>query len=88
MALRFLTRKLVWGGTLTVRGVGTTAVKRHYSSPTLASVPMKPERHVIAGGLTLMTFSIPFITVGAYAAKMMASGLEDLDLFVPDDDDD
>ena len=91
MALRSLARTVHWGAVGRAR---TTAVARnsttvrHFTNPTEFFVPSQPRRHVIAGGLTLLVYSTPFIFLGAYAAKMMASGLEDFDLFVPDDDDD
>ncbi len=86
MAFRSLTRTFTLSGTLT-RRLGAN-VRSQHTNPTEFVVPSQPKRYVVAGGLALLTFSIPFITVGAYGAKMMASGLEDLDLFVPDDDDD
>lgn len=72
------------GHPLCVRG---GAAVKNYCGSTVC-VPSKPARHVSAGVVIVSVFSIPFITVGAYAAKMFASGLEDFDLFVPDDDDD
>lgn len=36
----------------------------------------------------IVLISTPFVCAGALAAKAFASYLEDIDLFVPDDDDD
>lgn len=88
MAWRNLLQRV--GRPLSVRGSGSWAGRavRSYCSPTVMCVPSRPGRYVAAGVLAVSAFSIPFISVGAYAAKMFASGLEDFDLFVPDDDDD
>jgi len=90
MALRSLIRTVPLGVVRRGRRAGTesSTALRHFTNPTEFVVPTQPRRHVVAGGLTLLLFSTPFIFVGAYAAKMMASSLEDFDLFVPDDDDD
>ena len=51
-------------------------------------VSQKPINYHSFGILKVLTISTPFVCVGAYIAKTFALYLEDLDLFVPDDDDD
>lgn len=41
-----------------------------------------------SGVLKIGIFVTPFITVGAYIGKFFAEKMEELDVFVPDDDDD
>ena len=68
-----------------LRGRGNSGAVQRYCSSV---VPPRPSLQIPAGVAIVSVFSVPFISLGAYAAKMFASGLEDFDLFVPDDDDD
>ena len=86
MAWRSLLLRVGMAQPVYLRG-GRTVMKSYCRSSEM-SVPTKPIRHITAGVAIVSAFSIPFMTLGAYVAKMFASGLEDLDLFVPDDDDD
>ena len=75
-------RRSIW----TARGGVTTATipARRLG----AVVPSKPIYYHTFGMAKVLIVSAPFIYLGAHTAKFFASYLEDLDLFVPDDDDD
>ena len=48
----------------------------------------RPFRSSNYGVLKIGIFVTPFITIGAYIGKYFAEKMEELDVFVPDDDDD
>ena len=48
----------------------------------------RPYRSSTYGVLKIGIFVTPFITRGAYMGKYFAGKMEELDVFVPDDDDD
>lgn len=48
----------------------------------------KPHRSGRYGLLKVSIFVVPFITLGAYCGKYFAEKMEELNVFVPDDDDD
>ena len=48
----------------------------------------KPFRGSSYGVVKVAIFVTPFITIGAYIGKYFAEKMEELDVFVPDDDDD
>ena len=52
------------------------------------SMLAKPTRYHALGLIKITAVSGPFMFIGAMIAKYTASQLEELDLFVPDDDDD
>lgn len=62
-----------------LRKLNTAAVER---------IQSKPIYYHSFGIIKIISVSAPFIYVGAYLAASFAAYLEDLDLFVPDDDDD
>ena len=76
-------------GILARRSVGSLSFRRHLSPRGYSSaVPVKPTYYHSLGIAKVLVVSTPFIYVGAFMAKSFAAYLEDLDLFVPDDDDD
>ena len=78
-------------GLLTFRRVRVSEVagfRRLSTAVVEARIPSKPINYHSFGIIKIISVSAPFIYVGAYLAASFAAYLEDLDLFVPDDDDD
>ena len=55
---------------------------------TTGGILGKPYRSSSYGVVKIGIFVTPFITLGAYIGKYFAEKMEELDVFVPDDDDD
>ena len=63
-------------------------VRNSMGTTSSGSILSKPHIAHSFGTVRIILWSAPFIYTGAMIAKYMASSLEELDLFVPDDDDD
>ena len=75
---------------LTPRGLyaGSRIAHSKLSTAAIGKIPSKPIDHQSFGLIKVVSVSAPFIYIGSFIAASFAAYLEDLDLFVPDDDDD